>query len=99
MKILVKINELKLGMNDISLTAKVTQVSEPRGVNTRMGYKTTVATATIEDETGSIPLTLWGKQTEEISEGDNVQIKDGYISEFKGEMQLNVPRKGELKKV
>ena len=99
MKILTKINELKLGMSDISITAKVTDVSEPREVRTKMGYTTKVATATLEDDSGTIPLTLWGKQTEEIGEGDTVEIKDGYISEFKGEIQLNVPRKGELKKV
>ena len=99
MKNLTKINELKLGMSDISLTAKVTEISEPREVRTKMGYTTKVATATIEDDSGTISLTLWGDKTEEIGEGDNVEIKDGYISEFKGEIQLNVPRKGELKKV
>ena len=86
-------------MSDISLTAKVTEISEPREVRTKMGYTTKVATATIEDDSGTISLTLWGDKTEEIGEGDNVEIKDGYISEFKGEIQLNVPRKGELKKV
>ena len=99
MKTLTKINELKLGMNEISLTAKVNEVSEPRSVKTRMGYTTQVATAVLEDDSGTIPLTLWGKQAEEISEGDSVQITGGYISEFKGELQLNVPRKGELKKL
>ena len=99
MKILVKINELKLGMNDVSLTAKVIEVSEPRSVKTRMGYQTQVASATLEDDSGTIPLTLWGKQIEEINEGDTIQTTNAYISEFKGELQLNVPRKGELKKV
>ena len=96
---MTKINELKLGMSDISITAKVTEVSEPREVRTKMGYTTKVATATIEDDSGTISLTLWGDKTEEIGEGDTVQITGGYISEFKGEIQLNVPRKGELKKV
>jgi len=96
---LTKINELKLGMSEISLTAKVNNVSEPRDVRTRMGYTTKVASATLEDDSGTILLTLWGKQTEEIGEGDTVQVTGGYISEFKGEIQLNVPRKGELKKV
>ena len=39
------------------------------------------------------------KQIEEISEGDTIEVIGGYISEFKGELQLNVPRKGELKKL
>jgi ssDNA-binding replication factor A large subunit len=40
---------------------------------------------------------LWGKQIDEINEGNTVEIKDGYISEFRGSLQLNVPRKGEIK--
>jgi replication factor A1 len=96
---LKKINELTMGMTGISLKAKVTDVSEPREVKTKYGYMTRVAKATIEDDTGKIVLTLWGKQYDEIGEGDTVEIKDGFISEFRGELQLNVPKKGELKKV
>jgi replication factor A1 len=95
----LKINELKLGMNEINLTAKVLDVSEPRNVRTRLGYQTRVATATIEDDTGQIPLTLWGRQIDEIGEGDTIEIKNGYVTEFRGELQLNVPRKGEIKKI
>lgn len=95
----MKINELRLGMNNINLTAKIIDVSEPRSVRTKMGYQTRVATATIEDDTGKIPLTLWGKQIDEIGEGDTIEIKDGFISEFRGELQLNVPRKGQIIKI
>lgn len=93
----MKINELRIGANNINLTAKVIGVSEPREVMTRMGYRTKVATATIEDDTGKIELTLWGKQVDEINEGNTVEITSGYVTEFRGSMQLNVPRKGEIK--
>jgi len=95
----LKISELKLGINEINLTAKVLDVSEPRNVRTKLGYQTRVATATIEDDSGKIPLTLWGRQIDEIGEGDTVEIKKGYVTEFRGELQLNVPRSGEIKKV
>jgi replication factor A1 len=95
----LKINELRLGTSDIKLKAKVTQVSEPREVRTKFGYTTRVASATIEDDTGTISLTLWGKQIDEIGEGDTIEITDGFVKEFRGELQLNVPRKGEIKKV
>lgn len=95
----MKINELRLGMNNINLTVKVIDVSEPRSVRTRFGYQTRVATATIEDDTGKIPLTLWGKQIDEVGEGDKIEITDGYVKEFRGELQLNVPRKGKIRKV
>jgi len=86
-------------MNNINLTVKVIDVSEPRSVRTRFGYQTRVATATIEDDTGKIPLTLWGKQIDEVGEGDKIEITDGYVKEFRGELQLNVPRKGKIRKV
>ena len=95
----MKINELRLGMNSINLTAKVVDVSEPRSVRTKMGYQTKVATATVEDDTGKMSLTLWGKQIDEIGSGDTIEIKEGFITEFRGELQLNVPRKGQIIKV
>jgi replication factor A1 len=95
----LKINELKLGMNEINLTAKIVSVSEPRNVRTKLGYETRVATAMIEDDTGQIPLTLWGRKIDEVGEGDKIEIKNGYVSEFRGELQLNVPRKGEINKI
>lgn len=93
----MKINEIRLGTSNVNLTAKVTGVSEPREVMTKLGYRTKVATATIEDDTGKIDLTLWGKQVDEINEGSTVEITNGYITEFRGNLQLNVPRKGEIK--
>ena len=95
----MKISELRLGMNKVNLTAKIVEVSEPRNVRTKLGYQTRVATATLEDETGRIPLTLWGRQIDEFGEGDTVEIIDGYVSEFRGELQLNVPRRGKITRV
>jgi ssDNA-binding replication factor A large subunit len=86
-------------MDNITMTAKVVEVSEPREVMTKLGYRTRVATATIEDDTGKVELTLWGRQIDTISEGDTIEITNGYIREFRGGLQLNIPRKGEIKKV
>jgi replication factor A1 len=92
----VKINNIKLGMTDISLKATVIDVSEPRSVNTKFGYQTKVATAKIKDDSGEIILTLWGKQIDEVGEGDTVEISGGYVREFKGELQLNVGKGGSI---
>ena len=95
----MKIEELKLGTKNIKLKAKVVEMSEPRQVRTKYGYNTVVATATLEDDTGKILLTLWGKKIKEINVNDTVEIEGGFISEFKGELQLNVPKNGTLKVV
>ena len=86
-------------MDKVTMTTKVVNVSEPREVMTKLGYRTKVATATLEDDTGKIELSLWGRQIDEIDVGDTIEITNGYIREFRGSLQLNVPRKGEIKKV
>ncbi|PIX44543.1 DNA-binding protein, partial [archaeon CG_4_8_14_3_um_filter_38_5] len=45
---------------------------------------------------GEIKLTLWGEQISKVREGDEVSISGAYITEFQGELQLNVPKKGLL---
>jgi len=96
-KRLKKISELKLGMTDIEVKGNIVDISEPRDVRTKFGYTTRVATATLEDDSGKILLPLWGTKIKEVNAGDTVEVKGGYVSEFRGDLQLNVPRKGEIK--
>ena len=66
----MKINELRIGMSNINLNAKVIGISEPREVMTKFGTATTLVEAVLQDESGSIKLTLWGKQAEDLEEGN-----------------------------
>jgi replication factor A1 len=75
--------------------AKILQKTEPREVNTRLG-PTRVAECTIEDDTGTIILVLWGDQIDSIKEGDRINIKGGYVKEWNGNLQLNVGKFGKL---
>ena len=95
----MKIAEIKPDAKDVSVTGKITDIYEPRTVNTKFGYKTQVATAVLEDETGTILLPLWGKKIQEFKINDSVEIVGAYVTEFKGDLQLNVPKNGEIKKV
>jgi len=95
----MKIEELKVGMNDVSLKAKVVELSEPREIVTRFGSVTTLTEATLEDGTGSIKLTLWGKQSEGIEKGKEVEIINGFTKEFRDELQLGIGRRGTIKVV
>jgi len=95
----MKIGELKVGMNDVNVKAKVSELSEPREVVTRFGSVTTLTEAVLEDETGSIKLTLWGKQSEGIEKGNEVEITNGFTKEFRDELQLGIGRRGSIKVV
>jgi replication factor A1 len=95
----MKINELKPGMRNVSVTGKIGSVGEPRTVNLKAGGTNTVADAIISDETGTIKLSLWGDDINKIQPGDRVLIENGYINTFKGENSISVGKFGSLKKI
>lgn len=95
----MKISDLKVGMSNVELKAKVAELSEPRQITTKFGTQTTLTIATLKDESGSIKLNLWGKQSEGIEEGKDVQVNGGFVKEFREELQLSVGRNGTIKVV
>lgn len=94
----MNISELKAGMRNVSVVAKVDSVGEPRTVNLRAGGTNTVADAIVSDETGSIKLSLWGDDINKIQAGDRISVENGYINTFKGENSISVGKFGKLTK-
>jgi len=93
----LKIKELRDGMKRVSIQAKVTEKSDPREVTSRFKDQTyKVSTALIADETGTIKLTLWNDQIDLVNVGDIVRVENGYITSFRGEIQLNAGKFGTL---
>jgi replication factor A1 len=84
-------------MKRISVEAKVVEKGTPRQVMSRFGTETyTVADAIVADESGKIKLTLWNEQIAQVKVDDKIKIENGYITSFKGEIQLNVGKFGKL---
>ena len=83
-------------MRRVEITAKVQELSEPRDVTTRTGEQSRVATAVVSDESGTVKLTLWNEQIDQVKVNSNVKIENGYVTSFRGETQLNVGRYGKL---
>ena len=93
------IKDLRSGMTQVCLKAKVLEIPKPKLVYTRYGNCASVANALIADETGTIRLCLWNEQIRCISAGDTIQIENARASTFKGQRQLNIGRKGLLSTV
>jgi replication factor A1 len=71
--------------------------SEVRNVAAgRDGEPHKVSDAMVGDETGCIYLTLWDDNIEKVKEGDTINVKNGYINLFRGNMRLNIGRYGTL---
>ena len=92
----MKISELKAGASNVEVEAKVTQKDEPREVVTKYGKRLSVANITLKDDTGSISMSLWGKDIDSVNVGDVVKIINGYVDEFRGTPQLSTGKFGKL---
>jgi replication factor A1 len=92
-----KIKELQSGMKQVEVEADVVDKGNPRQVQSRFGNETlNVADAIIQDYSGTIKLTLWNEQIDQVNVGNKIKIENGYVTSFKGEVQLNIGKYGKL---
>jgi len=92
----MNIKDLRDGMRTVEAEGEIIDISTPREVSLRTGGQAKVADATLKDETGTIKLSLWDNQIDQVSKGAHVKVTNGYINNFRGERQLNVGRYGKL---
>lgn len=95
----MKIEDLKAGTSDVEVEATVTEKQEPREVVTKYGKRLNVASIMLKDDSGTIAMSLWGKDIETVNVGDKVRISKGYVSEFKGNPQLSAGKYGKIEVV
>ena len=92
-----KVGNLNPGSRSLNLTVKVISKNPVREVVSRSdGSSHRVTEALVGDETGTILLTLWDDTIESVSEGDVVNVNNGYVRLFRGSMRLNIGRFGSL---
>ena len=96
----LKISELKPNRNFDELVARVISVEPSRPIRTRQGRKTIVTEAVIGDETGTVIFTIFGYGEEKDIMSDMViRIKDGWVKEWNGVLQVSLGRSGKLEKI
>ncbi len=95
----MKISELKVGASNVTVQGKVTQKDNPREVVTKYGKRLSVANITIQDDSGSIAMSLWGNDINNVDVGDTIEIENGYVNEFRGTPQLASGKFGKVKVV
>jgi len=91
----VKISELKPGMENINVTARVLESLGSRTVNTRAGVRT-LTEYIVGDESGRVKLVVWGLRIKPLNVGEVINISGAWVSTFKGEVQLNVGGRGKV---
>jgi replication factor A1 len=78
-----------------TIEATITAISPVRDVSTSRG-PARVADATLQDETGTITLTLWNDEAARFSVGQKVKITDGWVKDFRGKLQISMGRSGTI---
>ena len=91
---LVKVETLTPNSRGVNIVVKVVSKGEIRSVTGRDYSVRRVTDALVGDETASIYMTLWDERIDTINEGATLQITNGYINLFRGNMRLNVGKYG-----
>ena len=94
----MKISELNIGQGNVEVEGTVKEIGEAKTFN-KFGKDLSVANAMLEDESGSIKLTLWNDDVSRFKDGDKLKVVNGYVNEFQGEKQLTSGKFGSLEKV
>jgi replication factor A1 len=90
-----RISELAPGTRNFELKARITEVIS-REISSR-GETKTIFTGTLADETGSISFTAWNDFS--LNVGEVVNVKGGYIKNWRGIIQFNFDQNAEIEKV
>ncbi|MDX1813689.1 MAG: single-stranded DNA-binding protein, partial [Candidatus Bathyarchaeia archaeon] len=91
---LVKVETLTPNSRGVNTIVKVVSKGEVRSVTGRDYSVRRVADALVGDETGAIYMTLWDDKIDAINEEATLQITNGYINLFRGNMRLNIGKYG-----
>lgn len=94
---MAKISELKIGQGNVEIEATIKEIGEIRTFN-KYGRELRVADALIQDDSGTMKLTLWNNDATRFKEGDKIKVSNGFVREFQGEKQLTSGRSGTIEK-
>lgn len=91
----MQIKDLQPRQGKVNITLEVTEKAEPRTFE-KFGKSGKVCNAKAKDETGTITITLWNDEVDQVSVGDKVTIENGWVSEYQGELQLSAGKYGKM---
>jgi len=73
----------------------VESISSPRTVSSRKtGEELKLVDVVLTDDADSIKLVLWNDQIRQIDGDSRIRIENGYVKEFRDELQLGISEWG-----
>lgn len=94
----MKIKDLKNGQKGVDLDdVEIIDIGETKEFTSKYGKKGSYAKVIVEDETGTITLTLWNDQIEKVNIGDRISVVGGFVTEYQDELQISTGKTGKIK--
>ena len=94
----MKISDLISGQGNVEVSGSITEIGEKRSFS-KYGRNLMVVHAVLQDDSGSIKLTLWNDDVNRFKEGDKIKVSNGYVKDFQGEKQLTTGKFGTIEKI
>ncbi len=91
----MQVKDLQPKQGNVDITLEVTEKAEPREFE-KFGKPGKVCNAKGKDETGTVTVTLWNEDVDKVNVGDKITIKNGWVSEWQGDLQLSTGRFGQM---
>jgi replication factor A1 len=97
-----RVEDLSLGLSDVNLRGRVLATDSVRTFDRDDGSEGRVANLVLGDPTGRVRITLWDDRADladEFSEGESVEVVDGYVRERDGDLELHVGDRGSVEPI
>lgn len=93
----MNISDLKPRSSVDTIELTVMDIEEPRGFFSKSGVKGNVCSAVARDNEGKrVGVTLWNKEIEKVSKNDRIIIKNGWVKEWYGQLEISTGKFGSL---
>ncbi|MHA1143971.1 MAG: hypothetical protein ACTSRW_04475, partial [Candidatus Helarchaeota archaeon] len=96
---LMKVKDLVEKSTNVDIFVKCTELRETRQGTRKDGTDYKVRDAIMSDETGSINVPLWDEMSDAVEVGKTYKISNGYVSSYRGTLNLNIGRLGKIERV
>ena len=89
------ISDLSAKQGNVNIELTVVSKGDVREFE-KFGKTGRVCNIEAKDETGTIKISLWNDQIDQVNAGDKIKIENGYVNEWQGELQLTTGKFGTL---
>jgi replication factor A1 len=74
----------------------IVEIPPSKSVYSRWGEPCSVSNVKLTDDTGSIRMSIWNDRIPTVHIDDRVEVKNGYVYTFQGELQLRLRKHSTL---